>query len=101
MLDRDVTMRASTPARAEAARTASCRRLSAALGACDMDGGEKVFERGDGGEGLRLTGIYYGDHGDNHGSRRMNQKFLRGLLERQAIGAMRGRLRFDLPREIG
>src|SRR5205823_12122165 len=98
MFDRDVTIRASTPARADAARTASCRRLSAALGACDMDGGQELFERGDGGESLHTRHI---DDRDYRGRRRMNQEFLRGLLEREAVDGMGGWLGFDLPRQIG
>src|SRR4051812_35880251 len=84
MFDRDVTASASTPAAAQACLTASCRSLSAALGACDMDGTQKLFERGDGGERV-LAGLPYRGVGRRRGRRgRVNQEFLRGLLEREA-----------------
>src|SRR5215831_14154463 len=51
MFERVVTISASTPARLQLARTASWRRLSAALGACDMDRRQQLFERGEGGNG--------------------------------------------------
>src|SRR3954451_4873065 len=101
MFERDVTMRASTPARADAARTASCLRLSAALGACDMDGGQELFERGDRGEGRRALDIDNRDHRNDRWRRRMNQEFLRGLLEGEALDGVGGRLGFNLPRQIG
>src|SRR3954465_10056964 len=58
MLDRVVTIRASTPARAHAARTASCRRLSAGLGACDMDRCEQLLEGSDRGECVRTFFVH-------------------------------------------
>src|SRR5215831_4317740 len=45
MFERVVTMSASTPSRAQLARTASWRRLSAALGAYDMNRRQQLFER--------------------------------------------------------
>ena len=44
-LAREVTMSPSTPSAARRARRASWRRLSAALGANDMDGGEETLKR--------------------------------------------------------
>src|SRR5438876_2856426 len=75
--DRDVTISASTEARAQASRTASCRRLSAALGACDMDGGQELFEGLDGGfrAGNFWIRLRRGRRRRRRG--RMDQEFLR------------------------
>src|SRR6267143_1136245 len=85
MFDRDVTMSASTAMRAQALRTASCRSLSAALGACDMDCGQELFEGSDSGGcvGMFLFDRGFDDRGfDGRGRRRrgVNQELLRRLL---------------------
>src|SRR5438477_7092251 len=108
MFEREVTISASTFARAHASRTASCRRLSAALGACDMDGGQKLFESGDSGFGVCALRV----HGDVRRRRlfdwrrrwrrrgRVYQKFLCRLLEGEAFGSVCRRFRLDLAREV-
>src|SRR4051794_6063228 len=45
MLGSAVTTSASSPSACSRGRTASCRRLSAALGACAMNRREELFER--------------------------------------------------------
>src|SRR5438270_12927956 len=88
MFERVVTISASTFARVQARRTASCRRLSASLGACDMDGVQEFFEGG--------------DHRIDLWRRRrcVDEKLLRGLLEGQTLGGVGGRLRLDLAGQI-
>src|ERR1043166_677831 len=86
MFERDVTISASTFERTHAARTASCRRLSVALGAGDMDGVQEFLKSGDCRIFLR--------------HRRVDQEFLRGLLEGQALGRVHAHFRLDLTREI-
>src|SRR5438477_8680590 len=88
MFEREVTISASTEARAQASRTASCRRLSAALGACDMDGGQELFEGFDSSGRTFNFRIRLGRNRLGRGGRgrrrrrgRMDQEFLCGLLE--------------------
>src|SRR5437764_42777 len=97
--DRDVTISASTEARAQASRRASCRRLSAALGACDMDGGQELFEGLDGGASADGFWIRLRNRGRSRRSGRMDKELLRGLLERQALRRVRRRLGFHLARQ--
>src|SRR5262245_13333718 len=47
MLASDVTTRALSDNASNCSRTARCRRSSASLGACDMNGGEPRLERGE------------------------------------------------------
>jgi len=103
MFDRDVTMSASTEARAQAWRTASCRRLSVALGACDMDRGQELFEGGDGGNCMGTFLFYRGiDRRGRRGRRRsVHQELLGRLLEGEAVGGVRGRFRLHLSRQVG
>src|SRR5215213_6760946 len=53
-----VTTSASSSSSIRRRRTESRRALRAAVGACGMDGGEKVFERGGGADGAVAFGIW-------------------------------------------
>ena len=104
MFDRVVTISASTPARLHAARTASWRRLSAALGACDMDVGQQPLEGGDSSERSKARLLACGIH-DDRGSfvdRRVVRELEYGrFLRRRSKRDGNCRSRRDLALEIG
>ena len=104
MFDRVVTISASTPARLHAARTASWRRLSAALGACDMDGGQHPLESGDSGERSKARLLGCGIH-DDRGSvvdRRVVRELEYGrFLRRRSKRDGNRRSRLDLALQLG